>query len=109
MWYHLNHCTRTVPGVGERREVEDSNHLDRSSSEEEIGLHGGSSEEEEQSQIRTEEVENGEGGSVHELADDANVQPGPVSQGTEGGEREAGASFPTWDLETISLRDFLDQ
>ena len=108
LWYHLNHCTRTVPGVGERREIEDSGRVDRSSSEEEIEVHGENRGEEEQSQRRTERVEDDESGSVHELADDTNAQPGPISQGAEGGENREGASFPTWDLETISLRDFLD-
>ncbi|GCB86269.1 hypothetical protein scyTo_0026927, partial [Scyliorhinus torazame] len=108
LWYHLNHCTRTVTGVGERREIEDSGAAGRSSSEEEIEQHEETRGEEEQSQSRPGGVDDDESGSVHELADDTNAHPGPVSQDAEGGENREGPSFPTWDLETISFEDFLD-
>ncbi|GCB84234.1 hypothetical protein scyTo_0024855 [Scyliorhinus torazame] len=108
LWYHLNHCTRTVTGVGERGEIEDGAGVDRSSSEEEIEQHEETRVEEEQSRSRTERVEDDESSSVHKLADDTNAQPEPVSQGAEEGENREGTSFPTWDLETISFEDFLD-
>ncbi|XP_078077302.1 protein NYNRIN-like [Mustelus asterias] len=108
LWYHLNHCTRTVPGVGERREIEEVHRVDRGDSEEEIEIHGENRGEEEQSQGRTKRIEDDESSSVHELADDTNAQPEPISQGAEGGEDREGAPFPTWELETISLRNFRD-
>ncbi|XP_038644227.1 uncharacterized protein LOC119960679 [Scyliorhinus canicula] len=108
LWYHLNHCTRTVPGVGERRETEVRGRVDRSSSEEEIALHEDNREGEEQSQSTAEIINDDESGSVHELADDTNAQLQPVSHGAEGGEDGERASFPTGDLEPVSLGDFLD-
>ena len=107
LWYHLNHCTKTVPGVGEDREAENTEGLDRNSGEEEEDSGEGPSSYE-QDQIRNAEVGGSESDSMSELVDGPEIQHDALGRSTGGGGGRAEASFPTWDLGTISLQDFLD-